>query len=422
MRSSTSANREMVQCLVVGAGPAGMAAAIALAKAGSEVALAGLVVPGETGRNETTVNERGSTPADTRTAALFPGSIQLLEQLGAGPSSGLECAPLLGIRLVDQTGGLLRAPEILFQPAEIGEASFGCNVSQPEIARALRDAVEAHGVRVLGGGHLARLDTSASGVGATLADGTTIDAQLIVAADGRNSLCRAAAGITVRRWSYAQTAVATRFSHQRPHHGISTELHRPAGPCTTVPLKGQASSLVWVETPEEADRLCKASETEFIARLEALFGGLLGTISNLGARRAFPLEGLRTSVLAGNRVVLIGEAGHVIPPIGAQGLNLGLLDVAVLADCVEDRIRSGGDLGGAAVLDAYAARRSGDIDRRSTAVDLMNRSLTAGLLPLSLARGMGLHAIAAVPALRRRVMREGLGPTTDIPRLMQRQS
>lgn len=400
-----------VQCLVVGGGPAGLAAAAALATIGADVAIAGA-----------TLGQAGpvcAVQADPRTAALFPPAIALLDAVGAGPAQGLPSTQLAGIRIVDAMGGLLRAPEILFEPRELGLASFGANVTQFELGKALLAAIKASDVRVLEGGPVIRLRLDADRAVATLESGQDVSALLVVAADGRHSLCRESAGLTVRRWRYDQSAIATSFDHQRPHHGISTELHRPSGPCTTVPLAGRSSSLVWVERPREALRLEGCSASDFLGELEHHLGGLLGPLSNLRTRRAFPLEGLVAGGLGQNRVALVGEAAHVIPPIGAQGLNLGLRDVATLADCVSAVLRAGADIGSPDCLAAYTGARADDIRRRISAVDLVNTSLTSSFWPLSVARGLSLHVLASVPSIRRRVMVEGIQPPGPLPRLMR---
>jgi 2-octaprenyl-6-methoxyphenol hydroxylase len=252
-----------------------------------------------------------------------------------------------------------------------------------------------------------------------LDDGTELSAALVVAADGRNSVCRAAAGIDVETWDYPQIAIAAQFSHSRDHRGISSEFHRPAGPCTVVPMPGRRSSLAWVERPAIAQRLGALDEAAFVAALEARLHGVLGSISQVGPRRLFPLAGLKAAALGRNRVVLVGEAGHTLPPIGAQGLNLGFRDIATLADLVAAARAAEEDIGGDKLLARYTAARGSDVAWRTTAVDLINRSLLAEILPADLARGLGLHLVAGIGALKRQVMRAGFEPAGDLPRLMR---
>ena len=427
-REPAMAEENAADCVVVGAGPVGLAAAAALAAVGREVVLVSAgreaaaaddTTSGATAGATAGATPRRRTPADGRTAALFPASIALLQRLGAWDLLADDCAALRAIRIVDATGELLRAPELLFAAGDIGWPRLGFNVPQAALARALWSCIERSGVHVAAGGPAVALQLDPARATLTLADGTSIRARLVIAADGRNSLCRAAVGIAVRRWSYPQTAIVSHFKHGRAHDGISTELHTDAGPCTTVPLPGHASSLVWVERPEAAERIKQLADGDFLAALDARLGGLLGTVTQPGPRQSFALGGLAAETLARRRVALVGEAGHVIPPIGAQGLNLGLFDVAVLADGVAAAGDKGADSGGDATLSAYAAARRGDIERRMGAVDIVNRMLISGMFPLSLARGAGLHLIAASPALRRRLIREGLQPADPLPSLMR---
>jgi 2-octaprenyl-6-methoxyphenol hydroxylase len=397
---------EEVEALVVGAGPTGLAAAMTLARSGIHTALTGVGVGARSSPNP-------------RTAALFRPAINLLHNLGVWPELVDHCAPLAAIRIVDDTGYPLRAPEVLFRSSEIGWEAFGYNVPDDALCKALDGALAGNRVRVLGGGALAELTIGDDICTARLENGDRVRARLVVAADGRESLCRTAAGIAVRRWTYGQSAVTTRFAHSRDHGNISTELHGRGGPCTTVPLPGRRSSLVWVESSAEADRLMRLDETEFVAALSDKLSGLLGDLSEPTARRSFPLSGLAADRVGASRVVLVGEAAHVIPPIGAQGLNLGLLDVAVLADCVIAGLGAGIRPGDPDMIARYRQARRTDIDRRMRIVDLLNRSLTSGLLPAMLARGAGLHVLAASPALRRRAMLSGLLPDGPLPSLMQ---
>lgn len=394
-----------VACAVVGGGPAGLVAALALARRGVEVALIG--------------PRAGTLPEDGRTAALFASSLALLRNLGAWRALEAQCAPLAAIRIVDDTGGLLRAPEVTFEAAEVGLGQFGWNVPNAALTRGLWELVQRNpGIRVMEG-RVATVEIGEAGARLGLDPGTQVAARLVAAADGRNSLCREAAGIAVRAWRYEQAAITTTFGHSRPHHGISTEFHRPAGPCTVVPLPGNSSSLVWVERPGEAQRLLDLDDGGFRQALERRLGGLLGSVTVVSARQCYPLSGLMAARMGSNRIALIGEAGHVIPPIGAQGLNLGLRDAAWIADCVAEAASQGRDPGSAAALSCYENARAGDVRSRSVAVDTLNRSLLSGLLPVTLARGLGLHVLASVPALRRAVIRQGLAADVALPSLMR---
>jgi 2-octaprenyl-6-methoxyphenol hydroxylase len=396
-------NNDSCDVAVVGAGPAGLAAALALAASGARVLAVG-AAPGK---------------RDTRTAALFAGSIKLLENVGVGDVCRTAGEPIFAIRIIDDMGGLLRAPEVTFTAAEAGLERFGYNVPNADLVEALRRRAGAMPNLTLIDAGVARVMVGEDGAELQLEDGRIFSAKLIVGADGRQSMSRQAAQIGVKTWAYEQSAVTCSFKHQRPHGGVSTEYHRPAGPFTVVPSRDGASSLVWVERPNTAQELATLDESSFRAALEERLQGLLGAVGEIGPRGVFPLSGLAADVAGRNRVALVGEAVHVIPPIGAQGLNLGLRDAACIADCVADALAAGGDVGAPGVLEAYGRMRRTDITSRIWTVDLLNRSLLSSAPPLQALRGLGLHILKNVGPLRRLAIREGLGPSFIAPRLMQ---
>lgn len=391
--------------LVVGGGPAGLVAALAAAQAGfATVAVGPAMDPAR----------------DTRTTALFTGSVAMLGNLGLTDALGAALVPMTGLRLIDDTGGLWRAPEILFRADELGLDAFGMNVDNAALNTALLAAARAQpNLRLIEDTVAPDFQFDDADVTVRRASGGSVTAHLIVGADGRGSRCRAEAGIDVTASPYPQSAVATRFHHTRPHDNISSEFHRTAGPLTTVPLNGKESSLVWVETPEEAKRLMALDEAAFVRELDTRLMGLLGPITAIGRRATFPLSRMSASRLGARRIALVGEAAHVIPPIGAQGLNLGLRDVAAVIELATQARRVGADIGSEALLTAYDSARRSDISTRATAIDTLNRSLISDFLPLHLVRGAGLHALNSLPWLRRIVMREGLHPTGHVPPLMR---
>jgi 2-octaprenyl-6-methoxyphenol hydroxylase len=398
---------ERFTAAVIGGGPTGLATALALGRAGANVLLAA-------------PPHRAEDGAVRRTAALFAGSIELLKNLAAWDAIRSAAAPISAIRIVDDTGRLLRAPEVVFSATDAGLDVFGWNVPNGALIAGLTQAIHrpGSGVTLATTEGVAEVRAGPDGVQFVTREGNAFEARLVAGADGRNSICRTAAGIATRAWAYPQSALTCSFAHERPHNDISTEFHRAAGPFTTVPLPGRASSLVWVERPDEAQRLSALDDTDFRAALEARLQGLLDPVGEMAPRAVFPLSGLTAARFGQNRVALVGEAGHVIPPIGAQGLNLGLRDAATLADCVASALGRGEDPGTPPVLEAYDARRRPDVTSRMATVDLLNRSLISDHVPVHLARGLGLIALKTLAPLRRRAVVEGLQPSTGLPDLL----
>jgi 2-octaprenyl-6-methoxyphenol hydroxylase len=381
--------------VVVGGGPAGLAAAIALADAGANAALLA----------------RRAPYADNRTTALLGASVDLLERLGVWGACVDRAAPLKVMRLVDDTGRLIRAPEVRFSCEEIGLDQFGYNIDN----RSLVAALEARAAELP---NLTRVDDDALAVTPNDAfvslatrGGQVLHARLVVGADGRQSICREAAGITVARRDLNQAALTFNIGHFRSHKNISTEFHTPHGPCVFVPLPGDRCSVVWVVAPDEAERLIALSDEALSLAIEKQSHSILGRTTVEPGRHKFPLAIERPAQIARNRIALVGESAHVVPPIGAQGLNMGLRDAADLAAVISDALAAGEDPGASPALDRYAAARRSDVASRTFVIDLANRSLLSDFLPAQTARAAGLHLLNAAGPLRRLAMREGLAPS-----------
>jgi 2-octaprenyl-6-methoxyphenol hydroxylase len=389
---------ETTDVAVVGGGPAGLTAAVALAAAGVRTAL---IAPPH--------------PGDNRTTALLAGSVAALDALGAWERAREHAEPMRAIRLIDDRGGLLRAPEVTFDAHEIGLDAFGYNIANTDLVAALEARARALPLQR----HVAKVTAVAIGddaVTLALEAGASVRARLVVAADGKQSLCREAAGIETEHWSYPQSALTCNVAHARPHGGISTEFHTRHGPFTLVPLAGNRSSLVWVMAPEDAARRAALDDQALAREIERQAHSMLGKVQAEPGRGLFPLSGLRARTLAADRIVLVGEAAHVLPPIGAQGFNLGLRDAATIADVVADALRVGSDPGGADALRGYADRRRADVASRTLAVDLLNRSLLTDFIPLQGLRGIGLALLERIGPLRRAMMREGVSPVGRVSR------
>lgn len=402
-----SRGEHMYDAVVVGLGPSGLVAALSLAQIGAKVAAVGpQAVPGPQG-------------GETRTAALMTNSVDLLKALGVWERLEAHAAPLKVIRIIDASRSPLRAPEIEFASSELGLPAFGYNIHN----RILVEALLARAKAVLPGVVAATVEAislSAEEAELTLNGGKRLRTKLVAGADGRGSICRRSAGIDVTERHYDQAAIATCFTHGLPHEGVSTEFHKEGGSVTTVPLPdASASSLIWVDGRAEIGRLMRLDKGAFAEALANRLGGILGTVSDIGPRAEFPVAGLVAERLAAKRTVLIGEAAHILPPIGAQGLNLGFRDAAFLADCVAEALCDDRDAGGEDVLEAYRRGRNLDVLTRSFGVDLLSRSLFTSLTPLQAARGIVMHGLKAFGPLRRAVMRVGLEPPTALPSLMR---
>ena len=373
---------------VVGAGLAGSLAAFALADSGRSVAL---VAPPARGR-------------DGRTTALMDQSIAFLKTLGLWDEIAGHAAALETMQILDGTARLLRAPPVAFRAGEVGLDAFGYNIPNAPFLDILDQRIAGHaGIERIAAGVTAATALS-DHVELALDDGERIAAGLVVGADGRRSKIRESAGIDVRSWTYPQSALVVNFSHERPHGHVSTEFHTESGPFTQVPLPGRRSSLVWVLPPAEAERLGRLSTEALSRAIETRMQSMLGKVTAEGAAQVFPLSGMTAQRFGKGRIVLVGEAAHAFPPIGAQGLNLSLRDIMALSALMRE------DAALDTIGQRFDRRRQADVRSRTASVDLLNRSLLSGFLPMQVLRSAGLHLLSALGPLRGIVMREGIEP------------
>ncbi len=384
---------------VVGAGLAGLAAAIGFARAGFSVASCG-------------ATER---LGQGRTVTLLGRSIDFLAGLDVWREVEPLAAPLRSLRIVDDTGALFAPPPIEFHAAEIGLDAFGWNIENAALADGLAEAAAAApNLRRLES-KVASFDFARERALLGLADGRRFAARLVVGADGRGSPARKAAGIDVRTHLYPQSALTVLLAHTRPHQDYTTEFHTRQGPFTLVPLPATRnarfrSSLVWVMSRAEAARRAALDDDALAGEIERQARSLIGAMRIDGERGVFPMARQIVARLAATRLALVGDAAHAFPPIGAQGLNLGLRDVQGLIEAARQAAAAGDDIGGEAALARYARSRRPDISTRTSAVDALNRSLIAHFAPLDAARGLALAALGAIGPVRRFVMREGIAP------------
>jgi 2-octaprenyl-6-methoxyphenol hydroxylase len=385
---------------VVGGGLAGSVAALALARAGRKIVLL----------------SPASDEGDHRTTALMDQSIRFLERLGVWDKIAPHAAPLSVMQIIDATNRLLRAPMAQFRAMDLGLYAFGYNIPNHALSTTLNEAVAAEANILRMELRVESYDLTAERALLSLSDNSTLNVDLVIGADGRNSKAREAAGIGVRRWSYQQTAVVLNFAHSLPHGNMSTEFHTETGPFTQVPLPGQRSSLVWVVKPDEAQRLAALSLEELSLLVEKRMQSMLGKVAVEAPPQTWPLSSLMADRFGRGRLALIGEAGHAFPPIGAQGLNLSLRDAIDLWELVSDDIDRPlrADFG-----DRFNRRRRSDVMSRTFGVDLLNRSLLSDFLPVQMLRAAGLHLLTGAPPLRNLIMREGIEPGRGLRAVFQ---
>lgn len=383
------------EVLVAGTGPIGMISALAFADAGFDTAIVGPPV----------------AKTDGRTTAIMQPALRYLDSLGLGPALEHQGEPLRTMRIIDATSRLVRSPTVTFQSSELDLPAFGRNIANADLNGALAEAMAMRPRIRRIEGLVEEWTPGPQSVAAIISGGTNVSARLVVAADGRNSPARSAARIAVDERPTGQTAIVLSFAHTRPHGGISTEFHTESGPFTQVPLPGNRSSLVWVVRSADVSALLATDSAELGERIERQMQSMLGRVTVETVPQAYPLVSSRPRSYAARRIALVGEAAHIFPPIGAQGLNLGIRDVEALVD-VSRRNRS--DPAAPSALAAYEAKRRPDIALRSGAVGLLNRSLLSDLLPAQVARGVMFEALRTLSPLRSFFMREGMKPGTGL--------
>lgn len=389
------------QTVVVGGGPAGLAAALALARAGCAICLLDarpLPEPGE------------PVPEEGRTVALLRPSIELLERLGVWRDLIADSAPLRALRLVSLAhDGAEPEADVTFEASEIGLPEFGWNVRIDRLRALLLTALRREGAVLLGESTVEDVVGKGDRLIVVHARGA-VEADLVVAADGRKSPVRRALRIGAHARPTGRVAIGTSFEHERPHGHVSIELHRPGGAFTMVPLPCNRSSLVWVEPEFEAKRLLGLTEAAFRAELDRRVRPWLGSVGAVGRRDGYPLVGFVADRLVAPRTVLVGEAAHALSPVGAQGLNTSLRDVIVLTELMESARERGDPPWSVGLLLAYERRRLPDIRARFAVTEGLAAAVASDLAPIRFARTVGLRLLGALPSVKTAVMRGLMQP------------
>jgi 2-octaprenyl-6-methoxyphenol hydroxylase len=397
--------------LIAGGGLNGPALALALAQGGFRVTVVDARPP----------RARAEAGFDGRAYALAIASVRLLTVIGVWPRVADKAQPMLEIKASDGRAGEGAAPFFLhFDAAEIEEGPMGHMLEDRHLYAAFLNAMEATpGITLLSGETVQAQEVGASGVTVTLASGRVLTAGLLVGCDGRGSGVATRAGIKRVGWGYGQTALVTAIRHERDHRGIAQQFFMPSGPLAILPLKGgHHSSIVWSETDTAAAAIQALPDAEYLEALRPRFGDFLGEIALAGARFTYPLSLSLAEHFVAPRLALVGDAAHGVHPIAGQGLNLGLRDVAALAEVLILARRRGEDPGSPAALEDYQRWRRFDSTALALGMDTVNRLFSSDNPLLRLGRGLGMGVVNALPSLRRGFIRQAAGLTGELPKLL----
>lgn len=398
--------QEPCDIAIVGAGMVGATLACALAGSGLRIALVEAAPPPADWPPGT---------VDMRVSALTAASRQIFQRLGVWPAmTELGVSPFERMRVWDAGG----AGSIRFDCADVGEAQLGHIVENRVMQRVLfaRAVGFAH-VTVYCPAGVGALTPLENRVRIELTDGVVVDARLVVGADGAASRVRQLAGIGTRGWSYDQQALVATVATERPHEATAWQRFLPQGPLAFLPLRDGRSSIVWSTAPARARELLQLPDADFQAQLADAFEHRLGAIAAVSGRGAFPLRLQHAHAYVAPRVALVGDAAHTIHPLAGQGVNLGLLDAAALAEVVLDAHAAGADIGAHGVLRRYERWRKGDNLQMMLAMDAFKRAFGSGLPLLRVARNLGLDLVDAATPLKHAVIRRAMGLRGDLPRL-----
>jgi len=392
--------------LIIGGGLSGGTLAAALALGGLRVAVVDRAVPAQ-----------GLDACfDGRAFAIALSSQRLFAGAGLWEDMKAGAEPIADIRVSDGPSTLF----LHYDHNDIGDEPFGYMVE----ARAMRQAIESGlegspEITRFAPAEIKSLERTSAGVEARLNDGQTVRARLCVAADGRGSRTRIEAGIELTKWDYGQTAIVCTVKHQKPHQGIAHERFLPAGPFAILPLSGNRSNIVWTERGELAPQILALDDDAFMAELGRRFGDFLGPLTLASPRFAHPLSLQYAERSVDLRLALVGDASHGMHPIAGQGLNMGLRDVAAIAEVLTDAHRLGLDIGSGSVLENYERWRRFDNTLMLAMTDGLNRLFSNAIPPVTLARDLGLAVVNSLPPLKKVFMQHAMGLAGELPRLMR---
>ena len=403
---------EQVDMLIAGGGFAGLTLAIALRQGlGSSVSVT--VADPTLGK---------SHADDERASAIVAAARRLFETLGVWQSVAAEAQPILDMVVTDSRVDDAVRPVFLTFAGDVEPGEPFAHMIENQFLIAVLEAKAREAGVALRAAAVTTVSHDPEGAAVALADGSTLKARLLVAADGARSSIREQAGIAVRGWEYGQSAIVTTVGHERDHEGRAVEHFLPGGPFAILPLTGRRSSIVWTETTDDAERIMALPDNAFHAELEQRFKLHLGEIRTVCARRVHPLGFFIARSFIAERIALVGDAAHVIHPIAGQGLNMGLRDIAALAEVLVDAARLGLDPGAADVLERYQRWRRFDTMTMGLATDGLNRLFSNRSAALRVIRDIGLGLVDRVPNLKRLFIREAAGLVGDVPKLLRGKS
>jgi 2-octaprenyl-6-methoxyphenol hydroxylase len=365
-------------------------------------------------------SESGDVTKDARASALSAATRNLLSVLGVWPELAPDAQAIESIEITDSPLHAGLRPLLLGFSDELKEGEpRAFMVENRDLHRALAVAVAKEpAIECFAPASVSDFESNAFRIASHLPDGETIEAALFVAADGKRSHLRERAGIKCVRWSYPQIGIVTTVAHTKPHHGLAMQHFFPAGPFAILPLKGNRSSIVWTEDKTRGEAIMTSDDATFLAELTKRFGHRLGGIEVAGPRQSFPLDFQMSRSFIADRLVIVGDAAHVVHPLAGQGLNIGMRDVAALTEIVVEATRLGLDIGSSVQLERYQRWRRFDSAFSGTVMDGLNRLFSNDNTPLRALRDLGLGVVDRTPALKRFFVREAEGTTGNVPRLL----